>query len=112
MAKDFVHDAGKLLCSIDYDATIWQVFLCGVQTQDAITLAFAPAPVVIGTVVEPFIECLCINVQDEDLIKNIQELIEISRTAAEESDFVVLTGCQPPHFFHIPKITCVSDLGG
>ena len=30
MAKDFVHDADKRLCCIDYDATVGYVFFCGV----------------------------------------------------------------------------------
>ena len=60
---------------------------------DEFTLALALAPVIIRTVVEPFIECLYINVQDEDFIKKVYELLEISRTATEESGFVVLICC-------------------
>ena len=30
MAKDFVHDADKRLCCIDYDAIVGYVFFCGV----------------------------------------------------------------------------------
>jgi len=61
-------------------------------------------PAIISAVVEPFIECVYIHIQDEDFVKNIYELVEISGTATEESVFVVLIGCQPPYFFDIPKI--------
>ena len=64
-----------------------------------------------STVVEAFVECGYINLQDEDFIKHVYEFVEIPRTATEERHFVILIRCQPPYFFNIPKITCVSDFG-
>jgi Putative transposase of IS4/5 family (DUF4096) len=48
---------------------------------------------------------------DEDFIKKLCELLEISRTAAEESGFVVLICCQHPYFFYIPNMMCMPGFG-
>jgi hypothetical protein len=37
-------------------------------------------------------------------------LLEISRTATEESGFVVQICCQPPYFFYIPKLMFVPRI--
>jgi hypothetical protein len=45
-------------------------------------------------------------------IKKVYELLEISRTATEESGFVVLICCQPPYFFSIPNMMFVAKAFG
>lgn len=62
---------------------------------------------VLWSPVEPSLQAVEIDVEDEDFVEQIDELGEIAGAAAEEGDVLVPVGDQALHSTHVPDVVLV-----
>ena len=105
--EDLVDDVRDGKRRINHDAGSGDVFLGPVQTDDEIALRWLRAPLVSRALVEPRLQGAKIDVEDEDFVKQVNELREVARAAAEERSGLVLFSHQGLYSTHVPDVVLV-----
>ena len=80
------------------------------QSHDEIAYRLLRAPLVVRALVEPPVQGVEIDVEDEDLIEQVDELREVARAATEEGDALAMVGDQGLHAAHVPDVVFVRCL--
>ena len=104
MTNDLVDDLCERWRRIDDDSDTGDVFLGPVQSEDEIALRRLRAPLVSRSLVEPPVQGVDIDIEDEDLVEQIDEPREVAGAAAEERDGLVPFGHQGPNSTHVPEV--------
>jgi len=109
MTKDLADHVRERSRRVDHHAGIWDVSLGAVESDDEVTLGWFRSPLVLRALVEPPVQGVAINVEDEHLVEQIDELREVARASAEERDGFLMVCHQSPNSPHVPDVVLVRS---
>jgi hypothetical protein len=110
--EDVVDDVTERTGRVDHDALLRDVFPRLMETNDEVALGRLGAPFVRRALIKPVMECVAVDVEDEDFIEHVEELVEVAGAPAEESGALVAVGCDGSHEIDVPDVVFVVGGAG
>src|SRR5215216_5886823 len=71
-----------------------------------------PPPLISRSLVKPPIQCVKVDLENKDVVKQIDEFREVPRTTAEECYRLILVGDQGFHLVYMPDVVFVYRKAG
>lgn len=107
MPEDVVDDVSERTGCVDHYARRRDVFPRVMETNDEVALRRLGAPVVRRALIKPVMECVAVDVEDEDFIEHVEELVEVAGAPAEEGGALVAVGCDGSYEIDVPDVMFV-----
>jgi len=105
--ENLIHDAFKRRSGVDYDATLRDIFFRCMQSHNQLPFARSSAKLIFWSPGKPPVQRVEIDVENENPVKQINKVGEISRATAEEGDRVALISDHGFDFVYIPNVMLV-----
>jgi hypothetical protein len=107
MAEDVVDDLHERAGRVDHHACGWEVFLRPVESEDEVALGGPGAPLVPRALLEPSVEGVRVDVEDEDLVEDIEDHVEVAGATAEEGCALLSIGSHRSDAVDVPDVVLV-----
>ena len=105
--EDVVDDVSERTGCVDHHARGRDVFPRLMETNDEVALGRLGAPFVRRALIKPVVECVAVDVEDEDFVEHVEEVAEVAGAPAEERGALVAVGCDGSHEIDVPDVMFV-----
>src|SRR6478735_3127615 len=107
--KNLVDDLLDRCRRVDDNSVLGDVGFCLMPSHDEFAIRrLSAAPLIVGSLVEPPIQGVEVDVEDEDAVEELDECREVPGTTAEECDLFTLVRDQGPYCGDIPDVVLVA----
>lgn len=107
--KNVVNDPGNRHCRVNFDRVAGNVRTRFVQSHNHRSLRRSPAPFTWWSVAETLMQGVPIDLENEYLVKQINETPEVAGAATEEGDGLTLVARNVPNLRDVPNMMLVRD---
>jgi len=101
---DYVRD--RRIC-VDHDTVLRNVFSRLMQSRNELPFRFPPAPLIFRSLVKPPVQGVEVDLEDENAVKQLNEVCKVPRTPAEECYRRIIAGDQGFYSIHMPNVVLV-----
>ena len=111
--EDVVDDVSERTGCVEHHARVRDVLPRHMETNDEVALGRLGAPFVRRALIKPVMECVAVDVEDEDFIEHVEKLVEVAGAPAEERGALVAVGCDGSNEIDVPDVMfVVGGVGG
>jgi len=103
LTDDLVNNLFEWCVCVDNDAVARDLFFRLVQSHNDFPFRWFAAPLV-HSAVKPAVQCVQVDLENEDTVEQGHELREVPRAATEECHSLILVGDQGFDFTHMPDV--------